>query len=104
MNRDKRGYWYKSYREGDKVHRQYLGKGERAEAMGLIEALEREKHEEGAWMAKEEMAELAELDSELKTVAEAIELLVHAAMLAAGYHRHNRGEWRKQRVRNNSNG
>ena len=40
---------------------------------------------------------LAGLEADLKELAEAADLLARAALLAAGFHRHKRGEWRKRR-------
>jgi len=37
------------------------------------------------------------LETPIEELCEATEVLVQAALLAAGYHRHNRGEWRKRR-------
>ncbi len=104
MNRDKRGYYYRSERHGTKVHRQYIGKGEGAESMAMFEAIEREKREEAALLTKEEMTQLDDIDSQLKTLSEDVELIARAAMMVAGYHRHNRGEWRKRRGRNSNSG
>lgn len=40
MMKDQRGYYYRYERYGKKVHRQYIGKGEKAEAMAIIEAID----------------------------------------------------------------
>ena len=38
------------------------------------------------------------LDAPLNDLNDLAELLAHAALLAAGFHQHKRGEWRKRRV------
>lgn len=44
-------------------------------------------------------AELARLDAVVEAVVEAADLAARAAMVAAGYRKHHRGEWRKRRGR-----
>jgi hypothetical protein len=43
------------------------------------------------------IAELAKLDAAVAPADEALELVTHAVLAAAGFHRHNRGEWRRRR-------
>ena len=40
------------------------------------------------------------IDADLKAVNERIDLAARAALLAAGFHLHKRGEWRKRREQN----
>jgi hypothetical protein len=42
-------------------------------------------------------ATLDALDANLEALIETTDLLAHAALVAAGYHQHKRGEWRKLR-------
>ena len=44
-----------------------------------------------------EKAELDTLDAYLKALCERADLAARAALLAAGYHCHKRGEWRRRR-------
>jgi hypothetical protein len=37
------------------------------------------------------------LTAPVEELCEGVEILARAALLASGYHRHNRGEWRKRR-------
>src|SRR5262249_9638864 len=46
-----------------------------------------------------ERAALESRDAPLRELDRLADLLFRAALLAAGYRRHNRGEWRKRRVR-----
>jgi hypothetical protein len=43
--------------------------------------------------------ELAALDAELAPLCALADALARGALLAAGYHRHHRGPWRKRRDR-----
>src|SRR5262245_28031256 len=45
-----------------------------------------------------EREKITELDETLDELNELADLLVRAALLAAGYHQHKRGIWRKRRV------
>ena len=53
----------------------------------MLEALER----------REEKAEVDALDADLKALTEVTDLVARAALLAAGFHQHKRGKWRKRR-------
>jgi hypothetical protein len=96
---EKRGgklYYYRSIRDGERVRKEYIGTGEFAEALAhsdesirLIRKLERNK----GW---EELERLEVLAAPVREIDEAAELLAHAALVAAGYHRH-KGEWRRAR-------
>jgi hypothetical protein len=46
---------------------------------------------------RREKEKLAALDTDLKAVSESTDLLARAALLAAGFHQHKRGDWRKRR-------
>ena len=90
-------YYTRSRKENGRVVREYVGGGVLGELTAQMDALERErKAEEAAWL-REEREELDALDASVNEVAEASDLLVQAALVAAGYHQHNRGEWRKRR-------
>ena len=90
-------YYTRSVREGGRVRREYIGTGataaliaahdERArEARMLIRAAERTERD-GVERAA---AEFTEFDTLIESVA-------RLALIAAGYQRHHRGEWRKRR-------
>src|SRR3954452_16432005 len=88
-------YYYRSIREGGRVRTEYVGAGPRAEAAELIdrlEALGREREAE-AWRADREALDAEDLDQAGRFGA--VELVVRAALEAAGFRRHKRGEWRR---------
>lgn len=92
-----RWYYYRSRREAGRVVSEYLGAAERGGLFAsldttdrtrrfLIRASEREERE----LAEREERELAEWFGRVEAVAD-------AAIIAAGFHRHKRGEWRRRR-------
>ena len=55
----------------------------------------KEEAKHARFILKQEKAELTELDGNVRAAYEEVESIARAALLAAGYHRHKRGEWRK---------
>src|SRR5262245_40963303 len=87
-----RPYYTRTRREAGRVVREYFGVGERARRA----AEEDEARRRQAEADREAARALAE---DIQTLNELAELFAHAALLVAGYHRPNRGPWRKRRVR-----
>jgi hypothetical protein len=92
-----RGYYYRVRKEGGRVVREYFGKGEPAELMARIDAINRADREAERKTRRAEKAELEALDAGVKELDELADLLARAALLAAGYRQHKRGEWRRKR-------
>jgi hypothetical protein len=92
-----RGYYYRVRKVNGRVVREYFGAGEVAHLVAQMDALERERRRLEALEKRQEKDELEALDAELKPVTERIDLAARAALLAAGFHLHKRGEWRKRR-------
>jgi hypothetical protein len=98
MGWDKGGRYYtRCRREGGHVVREYIGSGRAGEIVAQLDALERQKRETERECAKLERAEVEELDAPLAELDELTDLVVRAALAAAGYRQHHRGEWRKAR-------
>jgi len=94
-------YYTRSRRVKGKVTREYVGSGQLAllafemeQADGLLEKYLRLKEQE-LWQQEREVA--LTLDQAVGAVCEDTGRLFHEAMVAAGYHQHARGEWRKKR-------
>jgi hypothetical protein len=101
--RERGGRYYTRSRKVDgRVIREYVGSGPVAEIAAHADALERERREEEARAWREEREDLDALDARTRELDELAELLVRAALLAAGYRQHERGEWRRLRERNKS--
>ena len=100
MGFDRRGYYYRSVRDGDRVRRVYIGKGPAAQLSArLVEQRRSERRAVSrAWRARE--AALAGPDDRLRQLSELADGMARATLLAAGYHRHDRGAWRRRRMNN----
>ncbi len=99
-SRERGGLYYtRTRREGGRVVREYVGTGPFAELAAQYDALDRLRREEEARVWREERERLEALDAETRELNDLAELLTRAALLAAGYRQHERGEWRRPRER-----
>jgi hypothetical protein len=94
-----RGYYYRARKVNGRVVREYCGAGKVAELTAQMDALERERRRLDALERRLVKDELKALDSDLAAVNARIDLAARAALLAAGFHQHKRGEWRRRRER-----
>ena len=92
-------YYTRSKRVKGRVVREYIGMGHLAALVSQMDALERQKRQVERDAQRAERAEVEALDAPLDELNDLADLLARAALVAAGYRQHNRGEWRKQRVR-----
>jgi hypothetical protein len=98
MSWEQRGtgtYYYSARRVGGKVVKEYVP----ALVAPLAAQLDAEQRSELEAAKAEHRLALAELDALEETIGpldELAEPAVEAAMLAAGFHRHHRGSWRKR--------
>ena len=91
--RQRGGSYYRRYRRAaGRVIREYVGTGEGANHIAAEDEARRRQVESDLDAARA-------LAEDIQRLSELAELLAHAALLAAGYHRPNRGPWRKRRVR-----
>ena len=90
-------YYTRSKKIGNQVVREYVGTGPLAQLAAEMDALDRQRRQEEAeaWRTERECMEA--LETPIEELCQAAEVLAQAALLAAGYHRHNRGQWRKRR-------
>jgi hypothetical protein len=98
--RRKRGglYYTRSKKIGGRVIREYVGSGPLAELAVLMDEEDRLRREEEAEAWRDDRERLEALEAPIAELCEITETLAQAALLAAGYHQHKRGEWRKRRV------
>lgn len=92
-----KGYYYRVRKVNGRVIREYLGAGRVAELVASMDALDREQRRLEALARCQFKDELSAIDADLKAANEKIDLVARAALLAAGFHQHKRGEWRKRR-------
>jgi hypothetical protein len=92
-----RGYYYRVRKVSGRVVREYVGCGRVALLAAKLDALERERRQQDALEQRQEKDELMALDADLRALSDRIDLAAHAALAAAGFHQHKRGEWRRRR-------
>jgi hypothetical protein len=97
MGWDKGRYYTRSKKVGGRVVREYVGAGRVAELAAQLDELEREQRRLDALALRREKDDLAALEADLKALAETTDQFARAALLAAGFRQHKRGEWRKKR-------
>ncbi len=79
-----------------------MGGGVLGELAARLDAQERRLREEEKVSRREERERLDALVAPVEELCEAAEVIARAALIASGYHRHNRGEWRKRREQQRS--
>jgi hypothetical protein len=91
-------YYYRKERDGSRVRSVYVGKAgnDTARMLASFEVLRRDEDKERRDSEKELRAFDERLDRALDNLSELTGLLTVAALLASGYHTHNR-QWRRKR-------
>src|SRR5262245_36938658 len=97
MGWDRGRYYTRSKKVNGRVVREYIGTGGVAELVARRDALKRERRQREALKLRQEKAELDALATDLKALTDLTDLAARAALQAAGFHQHKRGEWRKRR-------
>ena len=97
-SRERGGLYYTRSRKVDgRVVREYVGGGVLGELAAQMDAEERRRREDDAAAWRKERERLEGLADLLDEFCEDVETVTRAALLAAGFRRHKRGEWRRQR-------
>ena len=92
-------YFFRKRKVRGRVVRRSLGRGPEAQLAAAL-AAQRQREREAEWARRRR--ERGRWDAKTETVQRLIEvsdLLVHAALLAAGFHQHERGAWRRKHGR-----
>ena len=92
-------YFFRKQKVRGRVVRRSLGRGPEAQLAADLDA-QKQREREAEWDRRRR--ERGRWDAKTETVQRLIEvsdLLVCAALLAAGFHQHQRGEWRRQHGR-----
>ena len=92
-----RQYYYRSVRVGSRVRSEYYGValGEVAAAFAREDDVEKLLNRT---QDREEREEWDEIDRALDELARDARHLAEGVLVANGYHKHNRSEWRKRRA------
>ena len=91
-------YYTRSVRTGGRVTKEYLDCGPGAELAAYEDERERAAREALRCQERAERERLREVDELLAGFSADVKTLTHGTLLAAGYHRHQRGEWRRRRA------
>jgi hypothetical protein len=92
-------YYYRSRRVNGRVVKEYVGASLVAELQAIVDEANRGSERTRMEAVKAEHERLEELDAELDAACGVIGLIARAALVAAGYRQHKRGEWRLKRGR-----
>lgn len=95
--RGNRTYYYRSVRVGDRVVKEYCGDGLSGSRAAEQDAKERQQRHDERMRLRAERERWTELERSLNDLDDLTDTLVAAELLAAGFHRHDRGAWRRRR-------
>jgi hypothetical protein len=91
-------YYTRSHKVHGRVVREYVGSGLIGELAARDDEARRRQDAEAAARVRQEQAAWKAAAAEQETVRRLTDGLVAAALVAVGYHRHDRGAWRKRRA------
>jgi hypothetical protein len=97
LNRRGRKYFYKSIRVDGQSRKVYVGAGPAAEAAAAEVEQRRLERKAVSETRATRRAEVGAAEGPLDALCDSLDELVAAVLLALGYHRHDRGPWRKRR-------
>jgi hypothetical protein len=93
-----RGRFYtRSRKVNGRIFRKYVGTGLVAELAAQQDAEERAQRLAERERLQREAARWAAIAAPLTELSQLLDGLIAAALIAAGYHQHHRGAWRKRR-------
>jgi hypothetical protein len=91
-------YYTRSHKIADRVVREYVGTGLVAELAAQQDAAARAARQAERDRFAQTIDHHRDADAAQAAFAQLVDGLTAAVLVAAGYHRHHRGEWRKRRV------
>jgi hypothetical protein len=95
--RGSQSYYYRSRRVNGRVVKEYVGSGDLARSIAALEALERQKGEIERSEEEAQRREQAALEAEVEAYCRQVDEALAETLTALGYHRHDRGAWRRKR-------
>lgn len=90
-------YYTRSHRIRGRVTREYFGAGEQGEQAAWQDRLRRDAQAEEKMRACQQRERSAQAEKVLAVYCQQVETRLREALAAAGYHQHDRGEWRRRR-------
>jgi hypothetical protein len=91
-------YYTRSRRIGGRVVREYVGGGPIGQLAAALDAEDSARRKAEADSLREERAHDERDELLMAELCETVEAVTRAALMLAGYRRHNRGEWRRKRA------
>jgi hypothetical protein len=89
-------YFFRKRKVRGRVVRRSLGRGPEAQLAAAL-AAQRQREREAQWARRRQDRERWEAEAGvLQRLIEVSDLLVETALLAAGFHQHERGAWRRR--------
>lgn len=99
-------YYYRARKVNGRTVKEYVGTGEIAHLCAQMDVLESQRAEldrlEKQWAWADFTEGLAGVEAVVSGLCRQSGAIVAAALTAAGYHQHKRGEWRKKRMAKNN--
>ena len=92
-------YYVRKERQRDRVVSHYIGGGAIGSLAALYDVREQDKRRRERKKERAERDRLAADDRTMEEFFAEVEETVRQVLEAAGYHQHNRGEWRKRRAK-----
>jgi len=97
-SRERGGLYYtRSVRRNGRVRREYVGTGALAEAIAALDGYDRQRRDDAEAQTRAAIGEFDELEAAVSEYDREVSSMVAAALTAAGYHRHDRSDWRRKR-------
>jgi hypothetical protein len=90
-------YYYRARKVKGRVVKEYVGTGLIGEVAGAVDGACRAERAAVRERRRAERSTLHGLDGAGDRFDRAVEALAWASLVAGGYHRHHRGEWRRRR-------
>jgi cysteine sulfinate desulfinase/cysteine desulfurase-like protein len=98
VSRRGRRYFYKAVRSGGRALSIYLGCGPAAEEAAAEVEQRRQARQRARAVLQAEIQQRLAVLAALEQLSALADLLAQATLVAAGYHQHHRGEWRRRRA------
>lgn len=89
-------YYYRSRRVGGRVIKEYLGAGSEAKLAAGVDSLRRKQRKEKRDAERQDRQSYEDALGPLQDFLARCKSIARARLLLAGYHQHDRGEWRRR--------
>ncbi len=89
-------YYYRKRRQGKRVISEYVGAGEQADLIAQVDAIAMQVRQDQARAERQARDEIESCEQDIRRLADFLEAITQAVLIASGYHTHKR-EWRRSR-------